>query len=164
MVFTLPQDLGQKSAQKSGLLKGVGGICPWHASGFKGLKGFQQGFWRALKRCQGLFKCCFLRFFRSFSFFLRPVVLYTVLMVFPSLKPWPKFLSKTWQKKIWTKFVRQIDRYLPEKRIKNFQSTSLKLFPSTRKLQINQSAYRLRVYEKLFLKHFFSKSQESLGI
>ena len=36
------------------------------------------------------------------------------------------------------KFVQKIDRKLIEKRVKNIQKTSLKLFPSNPKLQINQ--------------------------
>ena len=36
------------------------------------------------------------------------------------------------------KFVPKIDRKLPEKQVENLQKTSLKLFPSTPKLQINQ--------------------------
>ena len=36
------------------------------------------------------------------------------------------------------KFVPKIDRKLSEKQVKNVKKTSLKLFPSTPKLQINQ--------------------------
>ena len=40
------------------------------------------------------------------------------------------------------KFVPKIDRKLPEKQVKKVKRTSLKLFPSTPKLQINQPVKR----------------------